>query len=41
LGQCIKLAWTGKMANGEPVRYEGLGYRIDAATLAATFQRVN
>jgi hypothetical protein len=28
------------MANGDVASFEGLGYRVDATTLAATFQKV-
>jgi hypothetical protein len=41
LGKCVKLAWTGQMSSGELASFDGLGYRIDAATLAATFQKID
>ena len=40
LGKCVKLGWTGHMANGDVASFEGLGYRVDATTRAATFQKV-
>jgi hypothetical protein len=40
LGKCLKLAWTGYMASGDAANFGGLGYRIDAETMAATFQKV-
>ena len=37
-GDCLKLTWQGKLKDGAQKTYQGIGYAIDAETMAATFE---
>jgi hypothetical protein len=39
LGECIALEWEGKLADGKPASFIGLGRRTGSTSLAATFQK--